>query len=63
MRVIAIAQGYGGKDKHAIREPGDVFEVPEGSKASWFKPVEDDEQADRPRSRKTGGQQAGSDLA
>lgn len=63
MKVIATAVGYAGKDGHQLRQPGDVFEVPEGSKASWFKPVEDDEQADRPRSRKTGGQQAGSDLA
>lgn len=63
MKVIANAVGYAGKDGHQLRQPGDVFEVPEGSKASWFKPVDDDEQADRPRgNRKAGGQQAGHDL-
>lgn len=36
MKVIAIKQGYLGK----LRQPGDEFEVPEGSKASWFQPVE-----------------------
>lgn len=36
MKVKATKQGYLGK----IREAGDVFEVPDGLKASWFKPVE-----------------------
>ena len=36
MKVIATKPGYFGK----LREPGDEFEVPEGSKASWFQPVE-----------------------
>lgn len=35
MKVTATKQGYFGK----LREPGDVFEVPEGEKASWFEPV------------------------
>ena len=36
MKVIAIKQGYFGK----LRAVGDEFEVPEGSKALWFQPVE-----------------------
>lgn len=36
MKVIATKQGYFGK----LRQPGDEFEVPAGSKASWFQPVE-----------------------
>lgn len=35
MEVIATKRGYLGK----LREPGDKFEVPEGAKASWFKPA------------------------
>ncbi|MBN9642936.1 MAG: hypothetical protein J0I68_30705 [Achromobacter sp.] len=60
MRVIAIAQGYGGKDKHALREPGDQFEVPDGSKASWYEPVEEEA---APAGGKKGKQQSGHDLA
>lgn len=64
MKVIATAVGYAGKDGHQLRQPGDVFEMPEGSKASWFKPVDDDEQGDRPRGgRKADSKQAGQDLA
>lgn len=36
MKVIATKKGYFGK----LREPGDEFDVPEKSKASWFNPVE-----------------------
>lgn len=36
MKVEAIKTGFHGK----LREPGDVFEVPDGSKATWFTPVE-----------------------
>ncbi len=35
MKVIAIKKGYFGK----LREPGDVFDVPDKSKASWFEPA------------------------
>lgn len=35
MRVIATERGYFG----VLREPGDVFDVPERSKATWFEPV------------------------
>lgn len=37
MEVIATSKGYHGK----LREIGDKFEVPNGSKASWFAPVEE----------------------
>lgn len=60
MRVIAIAQGYGGKDKHAIREPGEQFEVPDGAKASWYEPV--DEPKTTPAGNKK-NQQTSHDLA
>lgn len=46
MKVEAIKTGYFGK----LREPGDVFEVPNGAKASWFTPVKG--------SKPAGGQQA-----
>lgn len=36
MKVIATKRGYFGK----LREPGDEFEVPDGTKGSWFQPVE-----------------------
>lgn len=36
MKVIATKQGYLGK----LREPGEVFDAPEGLQASWFEPVE-----------------------
>lgn len=35
MQVEATARGYFG----VIREPGEVFEVPEGEKAAWWKPL------------------------
>ncbi|WP_088158076.1 hypothetical protein [Achromobacter xylosoxidans] len=60
MRVIAIAQGYGGKEKHAIREPGEQFEVPDGVKASWYEPVEEEA---APAGNKKGGKPSGHDLA
>lgn len=36
MKVIALKEGYFGK----LRMPGDEFDAPEGSKASWFVPVQ-----------------------
>lgn len=35
MKVIATKRGYFGK----LREPGDEFDVPDKSTASWFEPV------------------------
>jgi hypothetical protein len=49
MKVIAKQLGYFGK----LREPGDEFEVPEGSKASWFVPVEKVE-SKKPKANDTG---------
>lgn len=36
MQVVALKQGYFG----CLRTAGDVFEVPQGTKASWFAPVQ-----------------------
>lgn len=50
MKVIANKKGYFGK----LREPGDEFDVPEKSKATWFEPVkkQDDKPAEKPESGK-----------
>jgi len=42
MKVIATKQGYFGK----LRQPGDEFEVPKGTKGSWFSPA--DKPAEKP---------------
>jgi len=55
MRVRAIETGF---DNLAIREPGDEFEMPDGSSAPWFEPVE----APAPKA-KTGGKNDKNDLA
>ena len=47
MLVISKARGY----FNGIREPGQKFEVPEGSKGSWFEPV--DKPSESKPSRKT----------
>lgn len=36
MKVIATKRGF---DNVTIREEGDEFDMPEGAKGSWFKPV------------------------
>lgn len=36
MDVIAIAEGFDGT---CLRQPGEQFEMPEGSKGSWFYPA------------------------
>lgn len=38
MRVIATALGFDGRD---LRAEGDEFEMPDGAKGSWFKPVDE----------------------
>lgn len=47
MKVIATKLGYLGK----LRQPGDEFEVPNGTKGSWFEPVEQ-------KAAKSGGKNA-----
>lgn len=37
MRVVSTAIGF---DNIVVRQPGEEFDMPEGSKGSWFKPVE-----------------------
>jgi len=51
MLVIALKAGYHGK----LREVGEKFDVPNGSKASWFQPVALD------KASKQGGQSKGGD--
>jgi len=36
MRVVATAPGF---DNVKLREPGEEFDMPDGSKGSWFRPV------------------------
>ena len=36
MKVVATAMGFDGQ----LRQIGDEFEVPDGTKGSWFQPVE-----------------------
>jgi hypothetical protein len=55
MEVIALKQGYFGK----LRAPDDKFDVPDGTKASWFRPVEPKAKADKP---KPAGKQEAGDL-
>lgn len=38
-RFIAVAVGY---DNVTVRQPGDEFDLPDGSSASWFKPAAGD---------------------
>lgn len=45
MQVKAIFRGYHG----ALREPGDVFDVPKGSKATWFEPIAAQEEKKAPK--------------
>lgn len=46
MKVVATAKGfYGGSE----RNPGDEFDVPRGSKASWFKTVKGEVDAESVR--------------
>jgi len=45
MKVKAVKPGFFGK----LRDPGDEFEVPEGTKASWFAPVEQEQPVAKPK--------------
>jgi alkylated DNA nucleotide flippase Atl1 len=49
MKVIATAVGFSDK----VRQVGETFEVPEGLKGSWFKPVPKDP---KPKAEKTTAQ-------
>lgn len=39
MKVRATELGYGGLPRHQLRQVGDVFDVRDGSKDSWYEPV------------------------
>lgn len=47
MLVIAKVRGY----FDGIREPGDKFNVPDGSKATWFDPVEKPKEVKEPAAK------------
>jgi len=55
MLVKATAKGFFGH----FREVGAEFEVPAGSKASWYEPVEGDAAVDKPAKRGQGGRTPG----
>lgn len=57
MKVIATKKGFDGK---VLREPGDVFDMPDGAKGSWFELVR--AQKEDTSKAKTGGKPA-DDLA
>ena len=57
MKVIATKQGYLGK----LRQPGDEFEVPDGTKGSWFEPVKKAEDK-KPKAADKAGEKTASDL-
>lgn len=58
MRVIATALGFDGRD---LRAEGDEFEMPDGAKGTWFKPVEEPKPA--PAAKPAKAQGRGEDLA
>lgn len=39
MKVVATELGYGGLPRHQLRQPGEEFDVREGSKDTWYEPV------------------------
>lgn len=57
MKVIALKQGYHGR----LREKDDQFDVPDGSKASWFTPaaVENGKQHEKAAKKANGGNDDG----
>lgn len=57
MKVIATKPGYFGK----LRAVGEEFDVPDGSKATWFEPVKGDKPADT-KGGKSDGKLADKDL-
>jgi hypothetical protein len=50
MRVVANSLGYFG----SLRNAGDEFEVPDGTKGSWFAPVESEVKAKSAKSKGKG---------
>lgn len=67
MKVKAISMGFAAGGR---RRPGEVFEVPMGSKATWYTPVDEPVGAEKPAPRRKsgtltlaeGGRQVGADL-
>jgi hypothetical protein len=57
MFVIATAKGW---DNLRMREEGEVFEMPDDAKASWFRPYKGDEEEAKHHTRRRGKQAQGS---
>ena len=54
MKVTATAKGYLG----CVREPGNVFEVADGLKGSWFTPVPEAPAPEAPKAAKGAAKKA-----
>lgn len=50
MKVIAIAEGY---DNVKVRQPGEVFDMPDGATGEWFKPVDQGDAIRGPKAKKS----------
>lgn len=59
MRVVANSIGYFG----SLRVAGDEFEVPTGTKGSWFAPVEPEAKAKSAKGKGKEPEQSGDEAA
>lgn len=59
MKVIAIATGFDGRQ---LREIDSVFEMPEGSKGTWFVPYEEEEPVKQKPSKAKAGASGASEF-
>lgn len=59
MRVVAKSIGYFG----SLRAAGDEFEVPDGTKGSWFAPVEPEVKAKSAKGKGKEPEQSGDEAA
>lgn len=50
MKVIATKTGFDGK---RIRVAGEAFEMPDGSKGSWFEPAKAEKKSQEPKEPKS----------
>lgn len=58
MKAIATAVGFAGR----LLQPGDTFELADGSKGSWFKEVKDEAKPEvRPEGKQPGNDKARGD--
>lgn len=50
MKVVATKTGFDGK---RIRTAGETFEMPDGSRGSWFEPVKAEKEGPKPKEPKS----------